>query len=108
MNNVGLSISQWLPCPLAIWAFALDGNLVKILNSSITSSLFGLEHTGKVRTNSQWNSLQTLANTIQVKAVIASTVETIEECQGPLSSHRSGECVLFCCSQRILTLQVAS
>ena len=26
---VGLSISQWLPCPLAIWAFALDGNLVK-------------------------------------------------------------------------------
>ena len=25
----GLSISQWLPCPLAIWAFALDGNLVQ-------------------------------------------------------------------------------
>ena len=22
-------ISQWLPCPLAIWAFAFDGNLVK-------------------------------------------------------------------------------
>ena len=21
--------SQWLPCPLAIWAFALDGNVVK-------------------------------------------------------------------------------
>ena len=29
MNIGGLSISQWLPCPLAIWAFALDGNLVK-------------------------------------------------------------------------------
>ena len=28
MNIDGLSISQWLPCPLAIWAFALDGNLV--------------------------------------------------------------------------------
>ena len=29
MKNVGLSISQWLPCPLAIWTFALDGNLIK-------------------------------------------------------------------------------
>ena len=29
MIIVGLSISQWLPWPLAIWAFALDGNLVK-------------------------------------------------------------------------------
>ena len=28
-KHFGLSISQWLPCPLAIWAFALDGNLVK-------------------------------------------------------------------------------
>ena len=27
--TLGLSISQWLPCPLAIWAFAIDGNLVK-------------------------------------------------------------------------------
>ena len=25
----GLLISPWCPCPLAIWAFALDGNLVK-------------------------------------------------------------------------------
>ena len=25
MNIVGLWISQWLPCPLAIWAFGLDG-----------------------------------------------------------------------------------
>ena len=25
LNIVGLSISQWLPCPLAIWAFGLDG-----------------------------------------------------------------------------------
>ena len=25
MDIVGLSISQWLPCPLAIWAFGLDG-----------------------------------------------------------------------------------
>ena len=29
MNIVGLSISQWLPCPLAIWAFGLDGKFVK-------------------------------------------------------------------------------
>ena len=29
IKNVGLSINQWLPCPLAIWAFGLDGNLVK-------------------------------------------------------------------------------
>ena len=29
IKNVGLSISQWLPCPLATWAFALHGNLVK-------------------------------------------------------------------------------
>ena len=28
LNNVRLSISQWLPCPLAIWAFALDGILL--------------------------------------------------------------------------------
>ena len=27
-ENVGHSISQWLPCPLAIWAFALNGNFV--------------------------------------------------------------------------------
>ena len=27
MKRVGLSISHWLPCRLAIWAFALDGNL---------------------------------------------------------------------------------
>ena len=25
MNVVGLSIGQWLPCPLAIWAFGFDG-----------------------------------------------------------------------------------
>ena len=25
----GLWINTWCPCPLAIWAFALDGNLVK-------------------------------------------------------------------------------
>ena len=30
IKNVGLSISQWLPYPLAIWAFALDGNFVKL------------------------------------------------------------------------------
>ena len=30
LNIVGLLIKQWLPCPLAIWAFVLDGNLVKI------------------------------------------------------------------------------
>ena len=29
MKNGGLSISQWLSCPLAIWAFGLDGNLAK-------------------------------------------------------------------------------
>ena len=29
VKHVGLSISQWLPCTLAIWAFALGGNLVK-------------------------------------------------------------------------------
>ena len=27
MNNVGLSISQWRPCPFATWAVALDGVL---------------------------------------------------------------------------------
>ena len=31
MNIVGLSISQWLPCPLAIWAFGLDGKSCYIL-----------------------------------------------------------------------------
>ena len=29
MKNVGLSISQWHPCPLGIEAFGLDVNLVK-------------------------------------------------------------------------------
>ena len=28
-KNVGLSRSQWLPCPLAICVFVLDGNLFK-------------------------------------------------------------------------------
>ena len=32
VNNVGLSISQWFPCPLAIWAFALDGSLFNLFN----------------------------------------------------------------------------
>ena len=27
----GLLISQWLPCPLAIWAFGLDGKYCEIL-----------------------------------------------------------------------------
>ena len=31
IKNVGLSIILWLRCPLDIWAFALDGNLVKNL-----------------------------------------------------------------------------
>ena len=38
MKNVGLSVSQWLRCPLAVWAFTLDGNLVKsrtVLNVSV-------------------------------------------------------------------------
>ena len=38
MKNVGLSISQWLPCPLVIWAFALDDNLVKYLVKYSTTS----------------------------------------------------------------------
>ena len=28
-RSIKLSISQWLPCALAIWAFALDSNLIK-------------------------------------------------------------------------------
>ena len=28
-KNVGISISQWLPYPHLIWAFAFDGSLVK-------------------------------------------------------------------------------
>ena len=28
MKHVGLSISQWLPCPFATWAFVLDVNVV--------------------------------------------------------------------------------
>ena len=42
MKNVGFSISQWLPCPLAIWTFALDGNLVKscLVKSNYTDLLF--------------------------------------------------------------------
>ena len=29
IKNLGLLISQWLPCPPVIWVFALDDNLVK-------------------------------------------------------------------------------
>ena len=32
LNNVGLSISQRLPCQLAIWIFASGGNLVKFVS----------------------------------------------------------------------------
>ena len=28
IKHVGFSLSQWLPCPFAIWVFGLDGNLV--------------------------------------------------------------------------------
>ena len=31
MNIVGISISQWLPCLLVIWAIDLDGNFFQIL-----------------------------------------------------------------------------
>ena len=34
--NVGLSINQWLPCPLAICAFSLDGNLVNLVKITDT------------------------------------------------------------------------
>ena len=40
MKNVGLSISQRLPCPPAIWVFPFDGNIVKfceILLNRVTS-----------------------------------------------------------------------
>ena len=29
MDNVGLSMSQWVHFPLPIWVFTLEGNLVK-------------------------------------------------------------------------------
>ena len=32
-----ISISQWLPCPLAIWAFVLDGNLVQSYEISVNN-----------------------------------------------------------------------
>ena len=40
IKNVGLSVSQWLPCPLAIWDFALDGNLVKSGKTDALVSLY--------------------------------------------------------------------
>ena len=46
MNIVGLSISQWLPCPLAIWAFGLDGKsclvkscYIQTINRKVNSGL---------------------------------------------------------------------
>ena len=36
MNIVGLSISQWLPCPLAIWAFGFDGKSCEIKQKPVT------------------------------------------------------------------------
>ena len=37
---VGLSISQWLPCPFVIWVFVLDGNLVKSCKFCYSITLF--------------------------------------------------------------------
>ena len=34
MKNVGLLISQWLPCSLVIWAFALDRSGKKRISNS--------------------------------------------------------------------------
>ena len=59
MKNVGLSINQWLPCPLAIWAFAMDANLVKILKiyigspTNLADSLF-LTRLPSQTTSSRW------------------------------------------------------
>ena len=36
-----LLISQWLPCPLAIWAFDLDGSLVKSYNNTNAGGAVG-------------------------------------------------------------------
>ena len=45
-KTVGPSISPWLPCPLAIWVFALGDNLVKfftILNQLAFIKSFNVE-----------------------------------------------------------------
>ena len=48
MKNVGLSINQWFPCPLAICAFTLDGHLVKsLLNLLVEKRENILEKVGK-------------------------------------------------------------
>ena len=47
MKNAGLSISQWRTCPHAIWAFALDDNLV-LLNIIHRKTFARLKHVGKV------------------------------------------------------------
>ena len=39
MKNVGPSIRQWLPCPLAIWVFALGGNLVRSCHSNLSRNV---------------------------------------------------------------------
>ena len=41
-HEATLSIRQWLPCPLVIWPFALDGNLVKSHSSVQEYSYIGL------------------------------------------------------------------
>ena len=54
MRHFGLSVSQCLPYPLAIWAFALDGNLLNLVSrpykpAGVTHALSvppTLDHTG--------------------------------------------------------------
>ena len=54
IKNVGPSIIQWLPCPLAIWIFALDGNLVKCLvKSRVIVGTFTFGQTNQ-QTSSTW------------------------------------------------------
>ena len=48
IKNVGLSISQRLPCPLAIWAFALVYILQNLVNMAPHSEGGGGDYTTNV------------------------------------------------------------
>ena len=80
MKNVRLSISQWLPCPLAIWAFVLDGNRVKTNSCVLTGCFqaFIARSTSHIlNTLRSWNFSVYLLNCNKLLFAFWSTVYTV-------------------------------
>ena len=51
MTIVGFSISQWFPCPLAIWGFGLDGKYCQVSEQCGFAASKGIQIIRLIRRN---------------------------------------------------------